>query len=98
MTKYLLPIDIKKGDVVWVKWQKQGYSSVNHDPQAIPSVVQRIYDDGNILHQQDSYDDIAFAFVRDIIAKSTDKFTRQMRYRMISIATITEALRRAENL
>ena len=94
-TVYLPPTNIKIGDLVWLKWKNRNF--VRDQPiQAKPSVVTKVYDDGNILHRQDNFDETQFAFANTIVAKSPSSFTRVMRYRMVPLEeVVSELVKRA---
>ena len=88
---YLRPTNIKIGDLIWLKWKNRNF--VRDQPvQAKPTVVTKVYDDGNILHRQDNFDETQFAFANTIIAKSPSSFTRVMRYRMIPLQEVVDSL------
>ena len=90
---YQAPIDICKDDTVWVKWDR--YRHANIPEQATPTKVLKIYDDGNIIHQRNGYDDPEFAWARDVIAKSPRLPFDRMPYRTVAISEIVHAIRQA---
>ena len=89
MTTYLLPVNLKEDDVVWVRL-RTGYIEREH--QARPSVVRKVYPDGNILHKQHNQDEMEFAFAKAIYAKSLEPFTPIMRYRMVDVTEIQKTI------
>lgn len=88
--KFEPAVDLEEDMIVWIKWDH--YRHGNSPAKATPSRIVRIYSDGNILHNRRGYDDIEFAFARDIIAKSPDLNFDKMPYRTIKIDDIEDAL------
>ena len=84
------PLLLEKGDIVWVRWKHYRHGDVPES--ATPTKVIKVYDDGNILHKKDGYDDIEFAWARDIFAKSPGLPYTRMPYRTVPLSDIREAI------
>lgn len=87
---YLPAVDLEKGDLVWIVWQHLLHSDLSR--QAKPTYVIKVYDDGNILHKIDQYEDTQFCFAKDIYAKSSSNFDDYYRYRTVKLRDIQIAL------
>ena len=84
------PTMLKEGDIVWVRWM---HTIIGDIPDAaIPTKIIRVYDDGNILHQKSGYDNVEFAWARDIFAKTPSLPIDSMPYRRVPVADIRRAI------
>lgn len=88
------PLLLARGDIVWVRWKHYRHGDIPES--AIPSRVVKVYDDGNILHKKEGYDDIEFAWAKDIFAKSPGLPFSRMPFRTVPLADIREALYKKE--
>ena len=89
-----LPLLLEAGDIVWVRWRH--YRHGDTPESATPTKVIKVYDDGNILHKKDGYDDVEFAWAKDIFAKTPNLPYTRMPYRTVPLVDIREALYKKE--
>lgn len=90
-TYTFLPLtDLAPGDVVWVKWEHSFHGDIAS--KATATVVVKVYDDGNIIHQRPGYDMKEFAWAHDVFAKSPPIPLRSIHYRTVSISEVLKGV------
>lgn len=90
---YQPPVDLKPGDVVWVRWLRYRHSDMPET--ATPTKIHTVYPDGNIIHRKSGHDDLEFAWARDVFAKTPGLDFQRMAFRTITIKEIREYLLKA---
>lgn len=70
--KYYPPIDIKCGDIVWVRWEHRFHTE--QVEEAYPTVVKTVYHDGSVIVGRPTLHEKRHYFREDIFAKSKGLF------------------------
>lgn len=82
--------NVEKGDIVWVVWNH--YNNGDGGDTATPTKVTKVYNDGNILHHRRGYDDLEFAWAKDIVAKTPDVPFDRIPYRTMKVSQIRKEI------
>ena len=95
MYVYLQPTNLAPNDIVWIRWEHMIRGDLAR--QATPTVVIKVYDDGNIIHKRPGYDNKEFAFAENIYAKSPQLPLQSIKYRRVPISEILIGLQETKD-
>lgn len=75
--KYYPPINLKVGDIVWVRWVHKFHQE--DVEEAYPTIVKTVYHDGSVIVGRPTFHEKRHYFKEDIFAKSKGLYRLSIR-------------------